>query len=390
MDFRVDKKRKSKFIYQQVYEGLREKILKGQVHAHEKLPSKRELADQLLVSLNTITNAYEQLQTEGYIYTVERKGYYIENIDHIIGIEKGIHNKLPKDLKEKATDDKDGWLSLSHMTSDLSIFPFNEWLKCQQKAIKNHIKELSELAHPQGPYQVRKTISKMIGLTRGVTCEAEQIVISAGTQLLVSQLMELQNQDSVIAVENPGYLRFYSLLKKMGFKVKPIPLDEKGIEIEKVISSGASFLFVTPSHQFPTGIIMPVSRRIELLNWAVESGDRYIVEDDYDSEFKYETDSIPSLQSLDRNNRVIYTGTFSKTLFPGIRISYMVLPPKLLKEYRKQSANWMQNSNSMALYTLHYFIESGAYGKHIKRMSHHYEHKRKLLIKQLKKGLKRI
>lgn len=384
----IDKDRDASFIYQQVYEGIREKILKRLVRANEKLPSKRELADQLQVSVNSITNAYEQLQAEGYIYTVERKGYYVENIDHIVGEENKLNNKLPNDLKENNADNREGWLSLSHMTSDLSIFPFNEWLKCQQRAIKNHIEDLAELTYPQGPYMVRKTISRMIGLTRGVICEPEQIVIGAGTQSLVRQLMELQKNDSIIAVEDPGYSRFYTLLKKMGFVVKTIQLDEKGIEIRQVASSKAKFLFVTPSHQFPTGIIMPVSRRIELLNWATEADDRYIVEDDYDSEFKYETDSIPSLQSLDRNHRVIYTGTFSKTLLPGIRISYMVLPPNLLREYRNCSANLMQYSNSLALFTLHYFIESGSYAKHVKRMSHHYESKRKLLMNQLKKRFK--
>ncbi|GIO19687.1 HTH-type transcriptional regulatory protein GabR [Oceanobacillus oncorhynchi subsp. incaldanensis] len=383
----LDKNGESKFKYQQIYDGIKEKALQGKLKAHEKLPSKRQLANELKVSINTITTAYEQLLAEGYIYTVERKGFYVENIDHIVGIENELNNKLPNDLKEEQ-DDKGGWLSLSHMTSDLLSFPFNEWLKCQQKVIKNHKKDLSELAHPQGPYKVRKTISRMIGLTRGVICEPEQIVIGAGTPSLVGQLMELQKLDSVVAVEDPGYSRFYTLLKKMDFVVKPISLDEKGAEIEQVAASKAKFLFVTPSHQFPTGIIMPVSRRIELLNWAAEADDRYIVEDDYDSEFKYETDSIPSLQSIDRNHRVIYTGTFSKTLFPGIRISYMVLPPKLLREYRKHSANLMQYSNLIALFTLHYFIESGAYAKHVKRMSHHYELKRKLLINLLKKRFK--
>ena len=147
-----------------------------------------------------------------------------------------------------------------------------------------------------------------------------------------------QNRKQIIAVENPGYSRFYRLLNNMGFSVRPVNLDDKGIDIKGVESSKANYLFVTPSHQFPTGTIMPITRRIELLNWAVEADDRYIIEDDYDSEFKYETNSIPSLQSLDNNNRVIYTGSFSKTLLPGTRISYMVLPPNVLREYRKYNA----------------------------------------------------
>jgi GntR family transcriptional regulator/MocR family aminotransferase len=166
----------------------------------------------------------------------------------------------------------------------------------------------------------------------------------------------------------------------MGVDVQTCPLDENGIAIEKV-NPNINYLFVTPSHQFPTGKIMPITRRIELLNWSIKSPNRYIIEDDYDSEFKYETDNIPALQSIDRNHRVIYTGTFSKTIFPGLRISYMVLPPDMLRQYRRQFANMKQSGNLLALYTLHYFIETGAYARHVKRMNHYYEIKRKELMR---------
>ncbi|GIO23553.1 PLP-dependent aminotransferase family protein [Oceanobacillus sp. J11TS1] len=369
------------FKYQQIYEGIKENVLRGNLRAREKLPSKRQLAKELNVSINTIANAYDQLLAEGYIYTIERKGYFVESGTEF-HTQGATLNQLPADLKETDVN-KEDWVSLSHMSADISLFPFKEWMKCENKAVDNHKKELSELGHPQGPYKTRKTISRMIALSRGVVCEPEQIVIGAGSQLLIQQLMSIQDKKQIIAVENPGYSRFYRLLNKMGFYVKPIELDDKGIDIKEVASSKANYLFVTPSHQFPTGKIMPISRRIELLNWAVEEEGRYIVEDDYDSEFKYESDSIPSLQSLDRNQRVIYTGTFSKTLLPGTRISYMVLPPDLLREYRKHATDIMQFSNSLGLFTLHYFIENGSYSRHIKRMNHHYEMKRRLLIDQL-------
>ena len=278
---------------------------------------------------------------------------------------------------------KEGWLSLSHMTSDISLFPFKQWLKYQEKAIKNHASELTEIEHPQGPYIVRQTISRLIALSRGIICEPEQIVIGAGTQSLIRNLMGMQEDETIIAIEDPGYSRFHTMLKNMDFDVRPIPLDEDGIDITKIESSRARFVFVTPSHQFPTGKIMPISRRIELLNWSVKLENRYIIEDDYDSEFKYETDNIPSLQSLDRNQRVIYTGTFSKTMLPGLRISYMVLPPKILRDYQNYYADLIQDSNSLGLYTLHYFIENGDYSRYVKKMNHHYEMKRKLLIKHL-------
>ncbi|MBM7651328.1 MocR-like transcriptional regulator GabR [Neobacillus cucumis] len=380
----IDKQRNMNFIYQQIYEGIKDNILKGRLKANEKLPSKRSLAEQLNVSINSVSFGYEQLLAEGYIYTIERKGYFVENITEILQRGNLFKDKLPEDLKEDPVN-RDGWLSLSHMASDISFFPFKEWMKCQERAVQSYKRELSEIAYSQGPYEVRDTICHMIALTRGVNCEPEQIVLGAGTQLLVGQLMELISKDSVIAVENPGYSRFYQTLKKMNFAVHPVSLDDHGIKMAEIKATKANVVFVTPSHQFPTGKIMPISRRIELLNWTAEGDNRYIVEDDYDSEFKYETDNIPSLQSLDRNHRVIYMGTFSKTLLPGLRISYMVLPPDLLREYREYYANFMQYSNSLILFTLHYFIEGGEYARHVKKMNHLYERRRKLLIADLRR-----
>lgn len=384
---RIDKEQKPHFIYQQIYRGIKESILEGRLKPDEKLPSKRELATQIKVSINSVVNAYEQLLAEGYIYTTERRGYYVENIAHFIQAEAPKSSILPEDLKENSFD-KVGWLSLSHMSSGLSLFPFKEWLKCQQKAIIIHKDELSEFPHPQGPYLVRTAICRLIALTRGVRCEPEQIVIGSGTLSLIRQLMAIQKKSYVMAVENPGYSRMYRLLNTMEFAVQPVDLDDKGIMIEGIENSNANFAFVTPSHQFPTGKIMPISRRIELLNWSSLRDERYIVEDDYDSEFKYETDNIPSLQSLDRNQRVIYIGTFSKTMLPGLRISYMVLPPAMLREYRRHYQDLIPSTNTLNLYTLNYFIDSGEYNKHVKRMNHLYEMKRKLLISSLRERFK--
>lgn len=381
--FQIDKKDKSNHIYQQIYKSLKEAILERKIPTNEKLPSKRKLAEKLGVSINSVSNAYEQLLAEGYIYAIERKGYYVENITQFNN-QKEAKMNFPDDLKEEFSKKDEGWLSLSHMTADISMFPFKEWMKCEKIAIKNHKNELSDISHPQGPYLVRKTISRMIALTRGVKCEPEQVIIGPGTQPLLRQVLGMQRENIKAAIENPGYSRIYQLLKDMNFEVFPIDLDKKGIDIKKVEALNPHFLFITPSHQFPTGIIMPISRRIELLNWASASEGRYIVEDDYDSEFKYGTDNIPSLQSLDRNQRVIYAGTFSKTIMPSFRISYLVLPPDLLREYKRHFSYWIQGSNTLKLFTLHYFIESGEYAKHVKRMNNHYEMKRENLIKELK------
>ncbi|HLQ96531.1 MAG TPA: PLP-dependent aminotransferase family protein [Pseudogracilibacillus sp.] len=368
------------YIYQQIYQHIKQDILSNHLQAHEKLRSKRKLAEQLEISVNSVTSAYEQLVAEGYIYTKEKQGYYVEEIVSFADAATEAE-ELPSDLVEQRNEEQ-GVLSFSHMTADVQFFPMNEWLKAQRQAIAEKKSDLASPAHFQGPYVVRQTIAALIKESRAVDCEPEQIVIGPGTQMLIRELTDMLEADTVFGMERPGYHRIYEMLKGE-FTVQAIDLDEDGINVQN-INEDVNYLFVTPSHQFPTGVIMPISRRIELLNWSIQSPLHYIIEDDYDSEFKYETDNIPSLQSLDHHQKVIYVGSFSKTLFPGLRISYMVLPPALLRKYRAHHYNRMQDSNLISLYTLHYFIKSGAYAKHLKRMNNYYEKKRQVLVQHLK------
>lgn len=370
------------YLYKDIYEKLKGQILRGILKPGEKLPSKRKLAEQLEVSVNTIMLAFEQLLAEGYIYAEERRGYFVENIPPYNGKENQEHS-LPSHLKEMK-DRNIKPISLSHMSIDMSLFPFKEWLKCEQQAI-SHKEQLSDFPPVQGPYDVRQTIAQIISFNRSVRCEPEQIVLHSTSQLLMQQLLVLLGQNNIIAVENPGYARNYKLFKQLNYNVQTISLDDKGLNVDELQQKSCNIVHTTPSHQFPTGVIMPISRRFELLNWAYEAPDRYIIEDDYDSEFKYKTDYIPSLQSLDAEQRVIYTGTFSKTLFPGIRISYMVLPIPLLEAYRKQFDYMIPSCNSMTLYTLHYFIRNGYYHKHLKKMHQHFAPLREELVTELKK-----
>lgn len=375
-------------VYRQIYNKIKEFILEHKLAAHEKLPSKRALAKTLKVSVNSITTAYEQLLAEGYIYAKERQGYYVEEIDYFILSKTSSEKERSLIPKETYPKPKEGWISLSHIKIDSNLFPANEWMKCYKKSFTNHQDEISEISHPQGPLLVRKTISDLIALTRGVKSAPEQIVIGPGTQTLISQLMTIQSESAIVGMENPGYARIHKLFKDLNLNVHPIGLDKHGISIKEIKKLNPTFLFVTPSHQFPTGTIMPVSRRIELLNWAAADPKRYIIEDDYDAEFKYGADNIPSLQSLDKNNSVIYVGSFSKTLLPSFRISYFVLPPKLLTYYQTYYANWIQGSSSLNLLALNYFIESGAYSRHLNRMTLYYSHLRESLVKALKQRFK--
>lgn len=381
LQIQVNEKGKGRFIYQQIYRQIKEQILTHQVRAHHKLPPKRELAKSLAVSTNSVATAYDQLLAEGYIYTIERLGYFVEEIQRF-DINDQVAPKFPEQLREQQ-DSREGWISLSHMNANPKLFPFRKWLNCQAKIYEEHMDELSEMPHTQGPYILRKNIANFIYATRGVKCEPEQIIIHATSQGLMERLLMLQSKNTAFAVENPGYARYYHLLQRHAFKTHLIPLDDCGIDVKYIEQTNAQFVITTPSHQFPTGVIMPISRRVELLNWASRDEQRYIIEDDYDSEFKYQTDNVPSLQSLDYNRKVIYMGTFSKTLLPGMRISYMVLPTKLLANYQRTFPLEIQPANNLALYTLNEFIESGQYERHIRKMTKHYEEIRTALIEEL-------
>lgn len=383
----LDKNSKYDFLYREIYKKIKDKILQNKINEGDKLPSKRQLAKQLDVSVNTITHAYEQLLVEGYIYTFERSGYFVEKIAKLSLPQSNKTLLIPEDLKENPKETNPNQLSLSHMDTDVTMFPFKEWFKSQQIALKKYQNQLGHITNQQGPLIVRQTLAKLINVTRGVDCEPEQIVISVGTQPLIEQLLTVLQKASAeqlkIAVENPGYQRLYELMEQLDSNIDPISVDEDGISIDEIEQSNTNTVFLTPSHQFPTGAIMPVSRRFDLLNWTTKKPNHYIIEDDYDSEFKYQTDNIPSLQSLDANQKVIYMGSFSKSLLMGFRISYMVLPYSLLRIYRAQYQKLLPYNNTLSLFTLNEFILNGNYLQHIRRMTLFYENKRNELIRHL-------
>lgn len=380
----LNKTNKKTYVYQVIYEQLKQHILSRSLQKHEKLPSKRNLAKKLNTSVNTITAAYEQLIAEGYIYAIERSGYFVEDIPQLLKDSK-INLDWNEILKEPNKTKRYRY-SLSHMDTNIELFPYHEWRRSEQMAFNNHKWELSRITERQGLYSVRRTISKLIKKHRDVDCKPEQIVLGVGTQSLIEQLLHIVKESEPIqlGIENPGYTRFYNQLDHLGIQLNPIQLDEKGISIEDLRYSNSTMVFVTPSHQFPTGIIMPISRKTELLNWAAQHTNRYIIEDDYDSEFKYKTDHIPSLHHLDKNDSVVYIGSFSKSLLPSLRISYMVLPKNLVIPYRNNFGHLIPENNTLSTLTLKYFIETGSYDRHIKRMTNYYDEIRNSLISEIK------
>src|SRR5699024_1363431 len=256
------------------------------------------------------------------------------------------------------------------------------WTKLVKRVFQNYDYELSSIPQIKGPIELRQSIAKLVSYQRGIQCHPEQIVIGSGTNTLLTKLIQLLPDDITIAVENPGYSRFRTLINQTSAQLKPIALDRKGISIEDIKQAQPDATIVTPSHQFPMGIIMPVSRRIDLLNWASQT-QSYIIEDDYDSEFKYETDNIPSLFSFDKNERVIYLGTFSKTLMPGLRMSYMILPINLVKQFDHYNLNMIPDFSTIHALTLNLMIKEGYYEKYVKKMHQIYGKKRETLITHL-------
>lgn len=380
INIHLERSSEIKPLYLQVYEAIKNHILDGTLTMDYKLPSKRRLAEHLNVSTNTITHAYEQLLVEGYIYTKERRGYYVEHLNKLI-IKPSQQQEV---LIEESVENKfESWLSFSHMSIKSEDFPFSEWLSHQRHVFKTHRHQLSNIPSVQGPYILRESIANMIAVTRGVNCVPEQIVIGSNTQNLLEHLFIMKAKNSVVVMEDPGFHRYYQLLKRMNIPVFPLKLCDDGLNIDELNEINPTFIHVTPSHQFPTGRIMPLSKRIELLNWLNQDSDRYIIEDDYNSEFTYTSDHIPSLQSLDRNNRVIYMGTLSTSLLPSFRLGYIVFPPALLQLYKEMFSHLIPYTNLLNLYTLHYFIQKGGYNRHIRRMTAIYRHRREVIINLL-------
>lgn len=372
-------KRDGVSLYEQLYRHIKEDILSGHLTAGEKLPSKRTLAEHLKVSVITVKNAYEQLVAEGYIYGVEKKGYYVNRIEqplHATAVQR-----LPTAEKEQA-------YLLDLVTNSISAesFPFTVWSKLMRQTILEQDKGLLQPMPYHGAPALRQAIAENLQQFRGMTVDPEQIIIGAGTEFLYYLLIQLLGRDRTYAVENPGYEKIGRIYESNHVALRRIGLDNAGLSAEELRQSGADVVHISPSHHYPTGIVMPIARRQELLRWAAEQEGRYILEDDYDSEFRFVGRPIPTMFSTDRHERVIYLNTFSKTIAPSIRISYMILPPHLLEEYRQRLSFYACTVSSFEQYTLAAFMSQGRYEQHINRMRNRYRQKRDAVIETIRTG----
>jgi len=371
-------------LYEQLYQYIKSEILNGYLSNGTKLPSKRQLSSHLECSQNTIQNAYDQLIAEGYITSKPRSGFYVCELEGMIHMPTSNFSTSPLEKKEPPLLYT---YSFSHQGVDLEGFPFSSWSKIMRKVISEFNVDLLKTGDSQGDAHLRSSIANYLHYSRGVKCHPDQIIISSGTESLIQLLIQLFNKDCIYGLENPGYEKLSLIFKSNQASYQPIPLDHKGMLPEELSKTEASVICVTPSHQFPTGYIMPINRRIQLLNWANKDKNRYIIEDDYDSEFKYSGKSIPSFQGLDHNGKVIYIGSFSKSLNPGVRISYMVLPKQLLTLYHKKLSFYICPVPIFQQKILHQFMDGGHFERHLNRMRNIYKKKRETLMEIIEKLL---
>lgn len=356
-------------LYEALYRCIRRDILEGTLKPGTKLPSKRALSQNLEVSKITVEAAYNQLLAEGYIRSQEKVGYFVEAVEG--------RNPPPPTQAEQPEKQREFLLDLTGIGTEQ--FPFSVWSRLQREVMLDYGAQLLLPLPNRGVAELRQAIADHLAAFRGMQVSPQNILIGAGTDFLYNLLIQLLGRDKVYAVEEPGYDKIRQIYAAGGVRCVSAPMDDKGVLPEGL--SQADVLHCSPSHHFPTGLVTPVSRRMELLDWAGE--DKWIIEDDYDSEFRFDAHPMPTLQTLDGAQRVIYMNTFSKTLAPSIRISYMVLPPALMAQFQKVLGFYSCTVPSFEQYTLARFLSRGYFEKHINRMRKFYKKRRNALVSLL-------
>jgi GntR family transcriptional regulator/MocR family aminotransferase len=365
-------------LYAQVYEYIKQEIMEGRISYGTKLPSKRKLSEFLQISQNTVEQAYDQLTAEGYIESQPRRGYFVlayEDLEYIQPVR--ISREKPEKERKITYDFHPSRIDTEH-------FPFDTWRRFARNIIDISHQSLLHMGSPQGEQVLREEIASYLYQARGVHCDPEDIIIGAGIETLLQQFILLMGSDTSYGVEDPGYHVMSRMLKHYPNTVYPLPVDQKGVRVDELEKHRVDIMYVTPSRQFPFGSVLSANRRIKLLNWASEKENRFILEDDYDSEFRYTGKSIPSLQSMDQNGKVVYLGTFSKSLIPSLRISYMILPKELMKRYRNALSYFQCSVSRIDQHILARFMKEGYFEKHLNRMRNVYRRKMELTLDTLK------
>lgn len=364
-------------LYEQLYQYIKQAIESAELVADEKLPSKRQLAQHLKISVVTVETAYNQLVAEGYIKAKPKSGFYV--LPFVKLDVKSHHRFVP--LLRQAQEELFLYDFLTNAV-DCQHFPYDTWAKIEREVwLDQYPKQINHTDY-LGVLELRQQIAALLFEYRGIETSPHNIVIGSGSEHLISLLILLLGRENHYGVEEPGYLKNHQLYQDYGAVSSTVALDQHGIDLQAI--KDCNVLHITPSHQFPTGIVMPIARRMELLNWALKESNRYIIEDDYDSEFRFSGNPIPALKGLDTTGRVIYMNSFSKSIAPSLRISFMVLPDQLMRLYQDSYAYFTCSVPMVTQMVLSTFIQSKAYERHLNRMKNLYKSKRDFLIEQLK------
>ncbi|MDQ3749187.1 MAG: PLP-dependent aminotransferase family protein [Acidobacteriota bacterium] len=397
-------------IYRQLYETLRRAILSGQLPAKSQLLSTRALAAQLAVSRMTVVNAYEQLLAEGYIEGVSGSGTYVASVlpeELLEARDKTRKQKSGETRNRQTTLSKRGELlaSFNHVNlrartdkkfvafhyglPAIDAFPFDVWSRLMSCRLQRMSASLFGSGNPAGFEPLRKAVAAYLQTARAVRCEPEQVIIVAGAQQALALIAQiLIDEMDVVWMENPCYLGARNVFAAAGAKIVSVSVDAEGFDLSLALkeNKNARLVCVTPSHQFPLGTVMSLSRRLALIEWAKQNNS-WIIEDDYDSEFRYSGRPLASLQGLDEDGRVIYVGTFSKTIFPALRLGYMVVPKSLVDVFAAARALADSHSPSIDQAVLTDFIEEGHFARHVRRMRFLYAERQAVLVDTAKKDL---
>lgn len=431
-------------LYEFLYQSIREDIARGRIPCGTKLPSKRNLAQHLDIGVATVTAAYDQLITEGFVRTEQRRGYFVEDVSEFrckpvtpqvkdsssedrtsVGAECGAqdaaagvfaahgaqdarfddasagpnsrHRETARSSADTASDapaaetphaierarDPEYFVDLKANRTSVSLFPATVWGRYMREALSLPSDNLLRSIPFNGLPELRRAIASYLRRTRGMDVSPDCIIIGAGSEYLYGRLLQVLGPTTTFAMENPGYRKFAAISKAFGNPWRPVPIDESGLLVDELEESGADVVHVSPANHFPTGIVMPIKRRLELFEWANRARKRYIIEDDYDSEFRYSGCLIMPLFADDASDKVIYLNAFSKTMVPSLRISYMVLPPKLLARYVDTMSFYSCTVSSFEQYALARFIDEGHLERHINRTRNFYRRQREAVLREI-------
>ncbi|NOT48565.1 MAG: PLP-dependent aminotransferase family protein [Acidobacteria bacterium] len=397
-------------LYKQIYNSIRDAILDGALESGTRLPASRALAEQLGISRMTVVNAYDQLLGEGYLEGKHGSGTYVAS--HLpeeflrVQVRKSSAVKTVSRSRRLAFSDYGKKLAryseriAHHHSASIVVpfqhslvaaeeFPFDLWAKINQKHLRFSSRRLGGYGDAAGFGPLRKAIAHHLRSSRGVRCEDEQVIVTAGTQQAVFLIANLLlARDDKVWLEDPCHLGTSDVMATVEAKVSHVPVDDEGFNIEKAKRDRrpARMVYVTPSRQFPLGMTMSLQRRLSLLEWANDN-EAWVIEDDYDSEFRYSGRPLPALQGLDRADRVLYVGTFSKTVFPGLRIGCLVVPPDLIDVFIAARALNDLHAPITDQMVLADFIVEGHFEHHVRRMRTLYRGRQAVLVDQAAKHL---